>query len=209
MLSKKAGRVHFHVGASEVRLQMLRDLIEKYDVRPDWLYPTHINRTDQLMREAIDLARQGCFVDIDTVDEDLPQKLRFYIENDGPPERLTLSSDASVSGPGNLYEQFRVCVADEKFNLGLILPMLTANTAEALKLPLMGKLNVGKMGDLLIMDKSSLEIREVFSSGKRLVKNGKLTVAEAFLKKSNRRIDLTGEKIKAAEKGGTKNRSAK
>lgn len=209
MLSKKAGRVHFHVGASEVRLQLLRDLIEKHDVRPDWLYPTHINRTDQLMREAIDLARQGCFVDIDTVDEDLPQKLRFYIENDGPPERLTLSSDASVSGPGNLYEQFRVCVADEKFNLGLILPMLTANTAEALKLPLMGKLNVGKMGDLLIMDKSSLEIREVFSSGKRLVKNGKLTVAEAFLKKSNRRIDLTGEKIKAAEKGGTKNRSAK
>jgi adenine deaminase len=87
--------------------------------------------------------------------------------------------------------------------------MLTANTAEALKLPLMGKLNVGKMGDLLIMDKSSLEIREVFSSGKRLVKNGKLTVAEAFLKKSNRRIDLTGEKIEAAEKGGTKNRSAK
>lgn len=101
MLSGKAGVTHFHVGEQESRLQPLRDLIDDYGTPPAWLYPTHMERSKALMSEAIELARRGSFVDVDTVEEDLHVWLRFYLEHGGPPGRLTASSDASISSPPN------------------------------------------------------------------------------------------------------------
>src|SRR3982751_581802 len=45
-LSNKAGVVHFHVGNEDSRLSLLKDLIVKHHVSAEWLYPTHINRTE-------------------------------------------------------------------------------------------------------------------------------------------------------------------
>jgi beta-aspartyl-dipeptidase (metallo-type) len=193
MLSKKAGVTHFHVGRGPKRLQLLRDLIEKDDVAPEWLYPTHINRSEELMLEAIELAARGSFVDIDTVDEDLPQWLRFYKGNRGDLAKLTVSSDASITSPQNLYEQIRACVVRHGFDFEEVLPLVTANTARALKLE-KGIIREGSAADILILDKTSLAIRDVFSGGKRLLKDGKIDFREAFLKDSNRNIKLKGDK---------------
>src|SRR3712207_169901 len=114
MLSGKAGVTHFHVGEQESRLQPLRDLIDDYGTPPEWLYPTHVERSEALMSEAVELARRGSFVDVDTVEEDLHVWLRFYLEHGGPPDRLTASSDASISSPGTLYRQVRACVLERK-----------------------------------------------------------------------------------------------
>src|SRR5215212_10735804 len=67
MLSGKAGITHFHVGDSERRLRCLREITDRsrFQVRPDWLYATHVQRNEDLMCEAIDLARQGVTLDID------------------------------------------------------------------------------------------------------------------------------------------------
>ncbi len=75
MLARKAGLTHFHVGEGRGRLAPLRELIEEYEVEPEWLYVTHIERSEALMREAIQLADRGAAVDIDTVEEDLPRWL--------------------------------------------------------------------------------------------------------------------------------------
>lgn len=71
MLSRKAGVTHFHVGDGKGGLRMLRQLIEEFEAPPETLYPTHIERNEKLMDEAIELTRRGCFVDVDTANEDL------------------------------------------------------------------------------------------------------------------------------------------
>lgn len=197
MLSKKAGITHFHVGGGEQRLKPLTNLLDEFKViKPGWLYPTHITRSEELMREAIELSKRGSFVDIDTVDGDLPKWFKFYLDNGGLPEKLTVSTDASITGPQNLLTQIRACVVEHKFPLEQILPCVTANTAQVLKLEQKGKLEEGKAADVLILRNENLEIKDVISGSRRFLKNGKLNFKEKFLEEINRKIELTGEKLK-------------
>ena len=195
MLAKKAGVTHFHVGSGEQRLKPMRNLLEEFKViEPEWLYPTHITRSEELMKEAIDLAKKGSFVDIDTVEEDLPKWFKLYLDKGGLPEKLTISTDASITSPQNLLEQIRVCVTEHNFPFEQILQCVTANTAQILKLSNKGRLKAGNSADTLIFDKKSLELTGVISVGKYLMKNGKIAFKEEFLKENNRNIELKGEK---------------
>jgi len=196
LLSKKCGLTHFHVGDKEARLRPLRILIEEYETPPAWLYPTHVERNEALMLEAIDLTHRGAFVDIDTVEEDLTKWLRFYLEHDGDPQQLTVSSDASISSPRTLFQQMRACVLEHQIPLEQVLPLVTSNTARVLKLDDRGTLEAGKLADLLVLNRESLEIKDVICGGRRLMKNGRLTFNEKFLEESNRRIRLDGRKAK-------------
>lgn len=194
MLSKKAGLTHFHVGEGRERLSLLRDLLARHEVDPSWLYATHVERSEPLMEEAIDLARQGAFVDIDTVEGDLAKWLAFYLERGGRLDQLTVSSDASISGPRNLYGQVRACASEQGFPLEQVLRLVTSNTARALKLENKGRLEAGKDADLLVLRKGSLEIVDVIAGGRRMVRRGELAVTERFLEDSSRSITLRGRK---------------
>lgn len=193
MLSRKAGVTHFHVGCGKKRLAPLRELIEEFEIDPCWLYPTHVERDEKLMLEAIELAKQGCFVDIDVVDGGLERWFKFYLENGGTPDRLTVSTDASIASPRNLHEQIRECVLGG-YALEQILPPVTENTARVLRLEHKGRLAAGKAADLLVLDKKTLEIKHVVSAGRHIVAGEKLLVKENFLDESNRDIRLKGEK---------------
>src|SRR5688572_1466095 len=57
MLSGKAGVTHFHVGSGEDRLALIRELIDKHGVSPEWIWAAHITRSKELMKEAIELAK--------------------------------------------------------------------------------------------------------------------------------------------------------
>lgn len=194
MLSRKAGVTHFHVGDGKTRLASIRRLLEETEVQPEWLYLTHVERNEPLMREAIEIASRGVFVDIDIVEEDLAQWLRFYFENDGDPEQLTISSDASLSSPRTLYEQLRGCILEHGFSLDQVLPLVTANTARVLKLRSKGTLEEGKNADVTVMRKGSLELVEVIAGGRRLLAQSRVNVEEPFLKQSTRTISLAGKK---------------
>jgi beta-aspartyl-dipeptidase (metallo-type) len=194
MLSNKSGVTHIHVGEKESGLKLLHELVEKHNVEGEWLYATHISRSEKLMLEAIELAKNGSFVDIDTVDDSLGGCIKFYMEHTGWEEKLTVSSDASITSPHNLFNQVRACVVDEKIPLEVMLPLVTSNTAAALKLAIKGRLEVGKAADALVLTKEGLEIREVISCGRRLVKGGTIAFTEKFLEDSNRRIVLEGLK---------------
>jgi len=196
MMSKKCGRTHFHVGEKENRLELLFSLVNDFNVAPDWFYPTHINRSEELIRQSIDLAKQGAYVDVDVVDEDLAKQLKHYFDNGGPPDRLTVSSDASITSPQNLYRQIKKCALNKLYPLEQLLKLVTSNTAAALKLPLKGAIKEGNLADLLVIDRQTFELRHVFSKGRHLVKDGKVNFKEAFLEDSNREIELKGEKPK-------------
>jgi beta-aspartyl-dipeptidase (metallo-type) len=208
-LSKKSGRVHFHVGDAPSRLQILREMVERYSVKPEWLYPTHISRNKDLMHEAIEMAKQGSYVDIDTVDEDLPEQLEFYLNNGGPEDRLTLSLDAAKTSPRNLFEQVRSCILEHNYPIERILPFVTSNTAKCLKLPNKGMIAECSAADILVIEKDTFELRYVLSAGRTLFADGKLAFKEAFLKEANRKVLLEGEKEAKKAKNPQRSPSAK
>lgn len=193
LLARKCGVTHVHVGEGKARLKLLRVLIDDYEIAPSLIYPTHVERNEQLMREAIELAARGSYVDLDTVEQDLPEWLRFYLDHGGDPARLTVSSDASINSPHTLFAQIRSCILEHDFPLEQTLAHVTANTAAVLKLEHKGRLEVGRDADLLVLRKDTLEIRDVIARGRRLVRDGQLVFSENFLSESNRLIRLEGK----------------
>jgi len=202
-LSNKAGVLHIHVGKGEERLSLLRTVIAEHAVRPEWLYATHINRSEQLMNEAIQLAKDGGFVDIDTVDDGLAESIKFYMDHSGWEEQLSVSSDASITSPQNLMCQIRSCILEHGLPHETMLRLVTSNTARALKLANKGRLAIDMAADVLVLKKSDLEICEVISRGRRLIRNGRLNFKEKFLNDSNRHIVLEGAKAKGKPTNGT------
>jgi beta-aspartyl-dipeptidase (metallo-type) len=194
LLSGKAGRTHFHVGEEPTRLQPLRDIVEQYQVKCDWLYPTHVQRSPELMREAIDLASEGAFLDIDVVEKDVHKWLQFYIDNGGPIEKLTVSSDMDSATPDIFYQQFCGLVVKHGFSLDLVLPLFTSNTAAALKLSKKGCIKPGMDGDVAVLTEGSLDIREVVAKGRVMLRDGVPVVREKWLEKSSRNVALVGDK---------------
>jgi beta-aspartyl-dipeptidase (metallo-type) len=195
MLSRKAGITHFHTGDSPRRLKPLFDLLEEYpEVEPGFLYPSHVNRSPEQQDEAIELARRGAFVDIDSAEEDAAKWVRRYFDQGGDPGRLTLSSDADSSSPRRLYEMFRDAVREHRIPLEQALPLVTANTATVLKLAGKGRLEPGKDADVLVLRRGSLDIIEVIARGRRMVREGDFAVKEKVEETSNRELHLVGEK---------------
>ena len=194
MLTDKAGVTHFHMGDESSYLAPVRRLIDEYAICPTWIYPTHVERNEPLMSEAIELTKQGVTVDIDVVEEDLSKWLRYFLDKGGDPARLTISSDASITSPSTLFDQLRDCILNHSFDLEMVLRLATSNTAGVLKFRRKGCLRAGCDADLLVLDKSTLEIRDVFARGRRMVADGRLTIREDFLEGSNRRISLRGSK---------------
>src|SRR5207253_766918 len=188
ILSRKSGVTHFHVGEEKARLKPLRALVDEYEIDPALIYPTHVERNEELMLEAIELSGRGSYVDVDTVERDLPKWLRFYLDNGGDTSRLTISSDASINSPQTLFEQLRSCVLEHNFPLEQSLALATANTAAVLKLSDKGQLEVGRDADALVLHKDSLQIKDVIAKGRCLVREGQLVFSESFLSGSNRLI---------------------
>jgi beta-aspartyl-dipeptidase (metallo-type) len=195
LLTGKAGVTHFHVGGDDQRLKRLRELLEgDFAVSPDMLYPTHVERTERLMDEAIDLAARGATADVDTVEGELARWVRYWFDHGGHPERLTVSSDAGSSSPGQLAAEWRDCVLCHGLPLERMLPLVTSNTARVLKLAKKGRLAVGCDGDVLVLRRDSLDVVHVIARGRRLVDDGRLTQRERFLESSRRQIHLRGQK---------------
>jgi beta-aspartyl-dipeptidase (metallo-type) len=194
MLSRKAGVTHFHIGPGKRRMRCLEELLacDQFEIDPRWLYPTHVERTPELLCEAIALTKRGCHVDIDVQEEDLDESLAFYIEHGGDLDKLTLSSDASKKGPDTLFEEIRKVACRRRLPLARLLALVTKNTAAVLGLERKGRLEVGADGDLLILDESELQIVHVLAHGERMVSEGAVVVRERFLDDSNRRIALRG-----------------
>jgi beta-aspartyl-dipeptidase (metallo-type) len=194
MMGRKAGVTHFHVGDRPGRLAPLRTQLDEYDVQPSWIYPTHVERDEQLFDEAIELTKRGVTIDVDIMEKDLAKWLRIYTDADGDPTRLTASSDAAIISPHTLFEQIRGCIVKHKFPIERVLPLVTSNTATILKLDRKGILEAGRDADVLILRAKSLEIVEVIARGRRMVSDGKLNCSEKFLEESNREVTLRGEK---------------
>jgi beta-aspartyl-dipeptidase (metallo-type) len=194
LLTGKSGVTHFHVGSGKKRLRSVRNLLDEYDIEPCSLYPTHMDRSEELMLEAIELSHRGVTVDIDTVDGELPRWISFYLDRGGNPSHVTVSSDAATNSPSAVWDQIRTCVLQHGIPLETLLPTVTSNSASILKLPSKGHLSEGASADVVVLRKESLEVVEVIARGRRFVRSGQLAFRESFLQDSNREIRLHGDR---------------
>jgi beta-aspartyl-dipeptidase (metallo-type) len=194
-LTGKAGLLHLHVGDGNERLKIVRDVLEHFDVKPEALYPTHVERSERLMREAIDLTKLGMPIDVDVYEEDLVRWLRFYRDHDGDPTLITASSDAAINSPHTLFEQLMACVREKVAPLNEVIAISTSNTARVLKIE-SGELARSRIGHMLLIDAASYALRTVICAGCVVMRDGALVMREQFLPHSNRSIALRGEKVK-------------
>ncbi|MFL5328716.1 MAG: amidohydrolase family protein [Gemmataceae bacterium] len=192
MLAAKAGVTHFHVGPGKKRLALLRTIIDDFDLNPEWLYPSHIGRSEKLLDEAVALAKRGSHVDIDTVEQDLHRWLKRYLDRGGPTDRFTVSSDAAITSPTNLFNQIRDCIVEHAMPTELVLSLVTANPARVLKLASKGSLRVGGDADVLVIALDHWELVEVIAGGRRLLEDGQLKEREKFEMNSNRAFVVAG-----------------
>lgn len=192
-LTGKAGVLHLHVGDGERRLAVLREVLDAFEVRPSTLYPTHVERNEPLMEEAIELTRRGVTIDLDVYEEDLGRWMQFYLDRGGDLSRITASSDAAIKSPHVLFDQIRALVHERVLPLQQALAVATLNTARVLKLHDRGKLAPGMRADFIALDAESLELVCVVCNGELVLRDGRLVRREQFRRQSNRTIDLTGD----------------
>jgi len=207
MLSGKAGIVHIHVGTEKLSLIPLLEIIKNTDVPIEQFAPTHLNRSTELFREAIEFGKLGGYVDITA---GVSQEYGFYeaikpskaikklIKNGVPIKRVTMSTDGNGSMPkfnekrelicmliasvSSLHKEFVDIVKKEEIPIGDAISITSTNIAEHLKLYQKGEVKVGKDADILILDKNTLQIKHVIAKGKIMIENEKVIKLGTFEK---------------------------
>jgi len=207
LVSGKPGFITVHTGIKEERLDLVMKAVNELGIRADMFVPTHINRVDEkLVGQVWDLARKGGFVDATAHFMLAPEGSHwvnaadFAMQADelGLLSQLMWSSDAGgsmpkwnedksriigmdVAKPDSLLFELRRLVNDLGMELEKALTLLTTNPARMYGLEgVKGTVATDADGDLLVMDKESLTIRDVFAKGKTMVRDGEVTAPGYF-----------------------------
>lgn len=188
LFTGKAGLVHLHVGDARGGLGRVRQALESFDVEISSFYPTHVERNEALMNEAIEFAKSGGTVDIDVVEKDLAKWVRLYRDAGAPIERLTVSSDAAITAPDNILKQIVETVRAGVLPIEECIRLATSNPAHVLKLSKKGRVDVGFDADIILLDRDSLEVRNVMARGEWLMREGQIVRNEKWRETSDRRL---------------------
>jgi beta-aspartyl-dipeptidase (metallo-type) len=174
LMSGKAGILHLHLGDGPRGLALVRRALDESELPPRVFQPTHVNRRKGLFEEALALAHRGCHIDLTAfpVDEGedawtAADAWERYHAAGAPPERITISADAGGCLP-SFDHQGRMCrmqvgssqalpdtlrtLLNRGHALEAVLPAITRNVAQVLRLPGKGEIAVGADADLVVLD---------------------------------------------------------
>ena len=200
-MTGKAGIVHFHLGDGERGLSMIRECLELSEIPPRVFNPTHVNRNKALFEEACELTEQGCSVDLTAFPADdsdtgwsAEDAVARYFDKGCNPKKLTISSDGggclpSFNAQGELLKMgfakssamaitFKAML-DMGLPLEKIVPLMTSNVADLLKLHYKGRIEIGLDADLLVVGENH-QIESVMAKGVWHVKQGQALIRGLF-----------------------------
>lgn len=199
LLAGKAGVMNIHVGPGSSRLALIRQALDKTDVPVTNFYPTHCERSQELLDEAIAFAKNGGVFDItgsedpvqtEALDGSIPfsKCLKRVLDEGLDPDCITQTSDGQGSLPifdeaGNFLKMgvgssksllvgIKEAVQKENIPLETALRCVTSAAAKILKLSNKGQLQAGFDADLLLLDKEKLDIDTVIAKGQTMVQKG-------------------------------------
>lgn len=178
LVANKAGVVHFHVGASDLGISQLFEIVDRTHMPIRHLFPTHMGGHMDMAKRWLE---KGGNVDI-TCHSDADEKAASLLEL--YPDRVTLSTDSNGSfpkwnddksaiigmGAGSIAElkNYLDKLLASGLDKTLALKAVTENSAKAMGFKSKGKIEVGMDADIVIRDGS--DIRYVIANGNYLVK---------------------------------------
>jgi len=205
MCAKKAGIVSVHVGGGKDGLKTLFDVAQHSNIPLSQFYPTHINRSKNLLNEGIRFNKEGGTIDFtaSSTPEILAQgevkcatALRIALEQGADSHRITFSTDGHASLPvfntegelvslktgamTSLMSELRDAVKIEGIALETALQAVTSNPARILKLAQKGEIKHSADADLLLLEPDSLELSYVMAQGQWFMKKGHMTRSGLF-----------------------------
>lgn len=205
ILSGKGGVVNIHMGDGDRQLDFIEEIVETTEIPVTQFLPTHMGRNTKLFTKSIEYAKKGGFVDFTTsssnkdkktIDTKPSRALKILLEEGVSPKNITFSSDGQGSLPkfdkeGNfiglgvgkvisLYEEVRDAILDEKVSMDKALMTITSNPANILKLHSKGQIKEGMDGDIVLIDKNTLEIDTVVAMGRIMILEGEVIVKGTF-----------------------------
>lgn len=205
MITGKAGILHLHLGDGERGMDLIRRALAESELPARVFNPTHVNRRKALFEEAMQIAQQGCTVDITAFpvaeDEDAwaaEVALGMYLDAGLPAERITISSDGGgclpvfneqgemlqmdIGRSASLKETLRELLRNGR-PLQTVLPAFTSNVAAILRLHDRGRIGGGFVADLLVLD-ADHNISDVMIAGIWHVRHGEQQVFGQFESRS-------------------------
>jgi len=207
ILAGKVGIIHLHMGSEMVGLNPLFEIIKNTEIPIEQFAPTHLNRNEDLFKSAVEFGKKGGYIDLTTVVpvEDKSSRtikaskaVKRLSENGVSIERITMSTDGNGSIPkwnekkelsgmavasvSCLHKEFIDIIKKEKMSIQDAVRVSSTNIAKHLKLDQKGEIKEGKDADLLVLDKGSLQIKQVIVKGKIMMENEKMMKFGAFEK---------------------------
>ncbi len=178
LLGNKAGVMHFHLGDGKSKLSLIYDILENTDLPINMFLPTHVNRNEELFKDAVQFALRGGKIDLTagekigvTVKNAILELIRQKVNMDN----VTISSDANASSCcgmleiSSLYKDLVDCI-NAGIDTSLVLSLVTKNVVKRLiKTDKLGEIKEGYKADIVIVNKSFI-IKKVMSNGK-FIKN--------------------------------------
>ncbi len=201
LMSGKAGILHLHLGDGPRGLEPIREALDRSELPPRVMNPTHVNRRRALFDEALGLAERGSTIDVTAfpVEEgedawDAAEALSRYWRGGLPPDRVTVSSDGGgclpsfddqgrvssfdVGRPGALAATLGQLLA-QGHPLERALAPFTANPAALLRLERKGRIAAGMDADLVVLNHDG-GIDDVMARGRWHVRSGEAIIAGPF-----------------------------
>lgn len=207
ILSSKSGVINMHIGNGKSTLKMLIDIVTTTEIPYSQFLPTHINRNQYLLKDGIDYAKAGGYIDFTTStpanlreegELSASKSLKRCIEEKVPMDRITFSSDGQGSLPifnernefvglgvgrvYSLYEEFKFSVLNENIPLEQALRVITINPAQIFKLKNKGEIKKSFDADMVLLDETTLDIDTVVAKGQIMVQDKKVKVYGTFQK---------------------------
>lgn len=197
-LSQKKGILHVHLGGLSTKMDVLFELVNKYEFPIEHISPTHVARTKELFDQAIEFAKLGGMIDITTAASQYtaPWKSVLYaLEQGVSMDLMTFSTDGHAGltkfdankKPIGVRKALIEKNLDETVLLiqkgGIAIEeafkLVTTNPAKNLGLKNKGSIEVNKDADLCMFD-DDLNLTDVFANGKQMMKDKVIIVKGTF-----------------------------
>ncbi|WP_165396060.1 beta-aspartyl-peptidase [Flavobacterium sp. J27] len=197
-IGNKKGILHIHLGNLETKMDILFELVQKYQFPIEHISPTHVGRTKPLFDQAIEFAKLGGIIDITTGASkytDPYKSVLYALEQGVSIDNITFSSDGHAgltkldeNGKNigfkkapieqNLFEVIQLIKLggmkiEEAFKI------ITTNPARNLGLKNKGKIKVGYDADLCAFN-TNLDLQDVFARGQQMMRDTEIIVKGSF-----------------------------
>ncbi|WP_420546801.1 beta-aspartyl-peptidase [Curvivirga sp.] len=201
LMTGKAGVLHLHLGDGQRHLELVEKALDVAEIPARTYNPTHVNRNIGLFEAALALPERGVTIDLTAFPKgdcghglSAADAFLQYHQKGLPLDKISISSDGGGCLP-QFDEQGELLhigvgtsstlpetldeVLKQDIPLEEILPTMTSNVADSLRLSHKGRLETGKDADLVILSDQN-EIQHVMARGKWHIRDGSAVIKGTF-----------------------------